>query len=205
VGEDRVDPAPVLAPSAAGGPGDELWTPRRARRLAERLLGDLPCRLAHSLQAGARARSVVQAVPETDADLLIMAAVLHDVGYAPALHRTNFHPLDGAVFLLRLGAPERLAALVAHHSEAWLLASARGLLPALGRFPHEQSPVSDAVTYADMTSGPCGEPLTVADRLADIARRHASEPAALRTARSAREPLLRAAAERVIQRAPRRQ
>jgi hypothetical protein len=140
-------------------------------------------------------------VPSADARLLVTAALLHDVGYAPALQRTQFHPIDGGTFLLDLGAPERLASLVAHHSEAWLLAYARGLLPALSRFPREHGPVADALTCADMTSGPCGTPMTVTDRLADITARHGHEPPALRWARAAREPFLRAAVERVNHRA----
>jgi len=173
------------------------WTPDWARDVAREVLADLPCRLAHSLQAGAQAEHVMRAVPPADAQLLVTAALLHDIGYAPALHRTAFHPLDGATFLLELGASERLAGLVAHHSEAWLLASTKGLLTALNRFPNERSPVTDAVTYADMTAGPCGAPMDVTDRLADITARHAHEPSALRSARSARQPLLRAAVARV--------
>ena len=34
-----------------------------------------------------------------DADLLEAAAWLHDIGYAPSLVATGFHPLDGARYL----------------------------------------------------------------------------------------------------------
>ena len=103
------------------------WSPEHARELTTRLLHGLPDRLAHSLQAARQARRVVETVPTPDADLLEAAAVLHDIGYAHALRLTGFHPIDGATFLLMLGAPDRLAALVAHHSESWLLADAAGL------------------------------------------------------------------------------
>jgi HD superfamily phosphodiesterase len=58
--------------------------------------------------------------------VLIAAAYLHDIGYAPTLARTGFHPLDGAVHLRELGE-ERLAGLVAHHSGAETEARLRGL------------------------------------------------------------------------------
>jgi HD superfamily phosphodiesterase len=147
-----------------------------------------------------QARRVAGAVPTPDADLLESAAVLHDIGYAPALRQTGFHPIDGAMFLLMLGAPDRLAALVAHHSESRLLADAAGLGAALSRFHREDGPVSDALAYADMTAGPTGAAMTVRARLADIMIRHADEAPGLLAARRARTPRLIAAARRVQQR-----
>jgi hypothetical protein len=49
--------------------------------------------------------------------VLVAAACLHDLGYAPALIETGFHGLDGARHLRALGY-ERLAGLVAYHSGA---------------------------------------------------------------------------------------
>jgi hypothetical protein len=34
-------------------------------------------------------------VPAADRPVLIAAAWLHDIGYAPGLPETGFHPLDG--------------------------------------------------------------------------------------------------------------
>ena len=153
--------------------------------------------MAHSLLAGVQARRVRATVPVADADLLVSAALLHDIGYAPALRQTGFHPIDGADFLVMLGAPYRLAALVAHHSESHLLAAAHGLLPELARFRREEGPVTDALAYADMTAGPDGTPMSVPDRLADIAARHAHEDPELVAARRARVPQLLAASRRV--------
>jgi HD domain-containing protein len=200
----------TLASYAPGGAGsDQLgldlldwpeqlrWSSGHARWLARRLLRGLPDRMAHSLLAGVQARRVRATVPIADADLLVSAALVHDIGYAPALRHTGFHPIDGANFLLMLGAPHRLAALVAHHSESHLLAAAHGLLPELSRFRREQGPVADALAYADMTAGPHGTPMSVPDRLADIAARHAHEDPELVAARGARVPLLLAAAQRV--------
>jgi HD superfamily phosphodiesterase len=51
-----------------------------------------------------------------DGDVLVAAAFLHDVGYAPSLNRLGFHPGDGARFLRGHGQ-DRLAYLVAITSE----------------------------------------------------------------------------------------
>jgi hypothetical protein len=178
-------------------PGHRRWTPRHAYVLATRALQSLPQRMAHSLLAGVQAQRVRATVSAADGDLLVSAALLHDIGYSPALVKRGFHPIDGANFLVDLGAPMRLAALVAHHSEVRFLAAANGLLSELSKFPREEGPVADALAYADMTAGPDGAPMTVQDRLDDIAARHAHEDPALLAARLARVPYLLAATERV--------
>jgi hypothetical protein len=177
------------------------WSPGQARALTTSLLRGHPNRLAHSLRAGLQARRVLAAVLAEDADLFVSAALLHDIGYAPALRQTGFHSIDGATFLMTLDAPYRLAALVAQHSESRLLAEAAGVLAALSRFRREEGPVTDALAYADMTSGPTGAPMSVPDRLADIAARHAHEDPVMQAARLARVPRLMAAARRVQERA----
>jgi hypothetical protein len=48
---------------------------------------------------------------------LVAVAWLHDIGYAPVLQHTGLHQLDGARWLRSLEY-ERLARIVAHHSEA---------------------------------------------------------------------------------------
>ena len=177
--------------------GHQRWSSTHACLLATQLLTDRPDRLAHSLLAGQHAQRVRSTVAPADGELLVAAALLHDIGYSPTLVDTGFHPLDGANHLALLGAPHRLASLVAHHSEARYLAAARGLDRELSRFRREEGPVMDALVYADMTSGPTGTPMTLTDRLADIAIRHDGEDAELLAARLARVPHLIAAGERV--------
>lgn len=178
-------------------PSHASWDPGTAYLLTVRLLHDLPARLAHSLLAGQQAQRVRGTVPRADRDVLVSAALLHDIGYSPALVQSGFHPLDGANYLLLAGAQHRLAALVAHHSESRLIAAAGGHLAELSRFRREEGPVMDALVHADMTAGPTGEPMNVPDRLADIVARHAHEDPDLLAARLARVPFLLAAAERV--------
>jgi hypothetical protein len=190
----------VAAPEARADGRLGEWGPDGARAKVAFLLREFPDRLAHSLCAGEKARRLSGAVSGDDADLLVSAALLHDIGYSSALCRTGFHPLDGAIYLLGAGAPYRLAALVAHHSEARLLAEPAGLLPSLSMFRRERGAVTDALTYADMTAGPDGKPMSLGDRLSDIEARHRDDGSALVAARRHRVPRLRAAAIRTERR-----
>lgn len=62
--------------------------------------------------------------------------------------------------------------LVAHHSCARFEADERGLAAELTEeFQDERSAVTDALWYADMTTGPDGDPVDVAGRLAEIRHR----------------------------------
>lgn len=112
-------------------------------------------------------------MPEEDADLVLTAAWLHDIGYATGLAETGFHPLDGARYARSLGAPERVCCLIANHTHAWIEAGVRGLADTLAsEFPAERSTVADALTFADMTTGPGGDPVTVEERLVEILERY---------------------------------
>jgi len=62
-----------------------------ARDLTRRLLAEpLPRRWAHSQGVGRKAESIAYLVGE-DAGILVCAAWLHDIGYAPALVTTGMH------------------------------------------------------------------------------------------------------------------
>jgi hypothetical protein len=126
------------------------------------------------------------------------AAAAHDVGYARALNRLGFHAVDGARFLRAYGQ-ERLACLVAHHSGACFEAEERGLVEVLAAFPVEDGPVMDALTFADMTTGPAGQPMTLEQRISDVQRRYRADDPVHRAIVRAR-PLLQAAIDRTRQR-----
>src|SRR6266702_1626487 len=72
------------------------WAEEQARSL----LSPLGQRWLHTKGVVKRAQEVGNAFNEEDRVLLIAAAYLHDIGYAPSLHRMDFHPLDGAHYLL---------------------------------------------------------------------------------------------------------
>ena len=133
----------------------------------------LPRRWAHSQGVAAQARTLAP-ILGPDADLLTAAAWLHDIGYAPDLIDTGFHPLDGARYLRDTQeASETLCQLVAHHSCAINEASERGLANALTQeFGAAPRNLTDALTYCDMTTGPDGRHLRVGQRLAEIHARY---------------------------------
>jgi len=135
------------------------------------LVGPLGRRWRHSEAVAGVARELAHLLAPDDADVLVASAYLHDVGYAPELVMSGFHPLDGARHVLALGHV-RLAGLVAHHSAARQEARLRGLHHALAEFDDERSVVSAALAYCDLTTGPSGEPMTPRQRLLDVQVRY---------------------------------
>ena len=162
-----------------------------AEAIARDFLGDEGTRLAHVHTAGSMADRLGVLFGADEAALLVAAATLHDVGYSPRIAQTGFHPLDGALYLRSIGLSERLCSLVAHHSEADMLAAQYGVLDLDERFPRERSLLADALVYADMHSAPDGRKIRAEHRLADIARRRPDPVEAVRATR------LRAAMARV--------
>ncbi len=139
------------------------------------LLSSLESRWAHSQDVAARARVVATTLrDEADRSHLIAAAYMHDVGHSPALRTTGFHPLDGARYL-RDARYERLAGLVAHHSEARFQAELLGYGEALAEFPREVSETAEALTYCDLTTGPSGGVVTFEERIEELFNRYPPE------------------------------
>jgi HD superfamily phosphodiesterase len=138
---------------------------------AERLLSPLGDRWKHVRAVGERARSVAPMLDHEDGHYLVATAYLHDIGYAPQLQRTGLHQLDGASYIRSLGAI-RLARLVAHHSEARFEIRLRGFGEELAAYEREESWVSDALTFCDLTTGPTGRRMTVEDRIAEVEQRY---------------------------------
>lgn len=149
-----------------------------AARNAEQLLSPLGNRWLHVRQVAEQARQVVGTVPTADRDLLVAAAYLHDIGYAPSLATTGFHPLDGARWIRDIGPGGRLACLVAHHSCAIHEARVRGLDETLlAEFIPEDSATYDALVFCDMTTGPTGDIVLFEDRIREIRLRYGSDHA----------------------------
>ncbi|QWF84154.1 HD domain-containing protein [Amycolatopsis sp. CA-230715] len=165
---------PAIAGNAAPGRALSEW----ARLTAHRLLSEaLPRRWAHTQGVARRAAEIGTAFPPTDRETLVAAAWLHDLGYTPALVRTGFHPVDGAEFLAACGVPNRVCALVAHHTGAAAVAELVGLSGELAKFPDERGAVRDALWFCDMTTSPDGAPVTFADRMTELrARRGPDDP-----------------------------
>lgn len=173
---------------------DASWGETVARALLEE---PLPHRWEHSRGVAATARALAP-VLGPHADAVTAAAWLHDIGYAPTLHDSGFHPLDGALYLRDVQHADSLVCrLVAHHSCAIFEAVERGLAADLLReFTPAPRDLADALIYCDMTTGPQGQPMTVEWRLAEIRDRYGPGHVVSRAlARSA--PELAAAVARV--------
>jgi HD superfamily phosphodiesterase len=159
-----------------------------AKREAEQHLSSLGSRWVHTLGVVHRAKLVAGTAPAEERATLIAAAYVHDIGYAPEIEETGFHPLDGARWL-RTQGQEDLARLVAHHSGARFEADARGLLDELDEFPEEQSVVADLLTYCDLTTDQEGREVTFPARLAGINSRYPGDSDVSRSMRAAADPL----------------
>jgi len=145
--------------------------PQWAERVSRRLLAPLGMRWRHTVGVAERARMVGEAMDPDEAELLLAAAYVHDVGYAPELAKTGFHPVDGARFV-RGSGHERLSGLVAYHSGAAAESIERGLEGELAEFVDERSIVSRALTYCDLTTDSDGLPAEPVERLAEIRERY---------------------------------
>ena len=145
-----------------------------AEQTAARLLGSLGDRWLHTAGVARRAAELAEPLG-LEPDVLVAAAWLHDIGYAQVAVVTGFHPLDGARYIAGLLWPARIADLVAHHSGARFVATARGLSPELAAYRDEGGPMSDALTYADQTVGVTGQRVALSERRAEMLRRHGSE------------------------------
>ena len=160
-----------------------------ARLAEERLAESLPRRWRHVRSVARRARWVAKelALP----DDLVTAAWLHDIGYAPELAETGFHPLDGARYLRRVGVDGQVVSLVAYHSCAQIEAEVRGLGAELAsEFAPADSLLTDGLLYCDMTTGPDGGYVRPAERLVEIRGRYGPDHEVTRfVARAASEIL----------------
>lgn len=148
---------------------------KHARHLAHQLLADtLPRRWAHTVGVAAAAERLASVLAPHNADVIVAAAWLHDIGYAPAVATTGFHPLDGATYIAR-NAPAltETVSLIAHHSGALFEAHQRGLqLPF--RFPYESDELA-ILNAADLSTGPDGITVEPAARLAEVLVRYPPE------------------------------
>lgn len=121
------------------------------------------------------------------------AAWLHDIGYASLVHRTGFHPLDGARYLRRRGWTESVVSLVAHHTGARFEAEERGLSRELAEFSPPDSGLLDCLTYLDLCTGPDGSPVAPPRRVEEILTHYSADNPVHRGVTRSRLRLLEAA------------
>jgi hypothetical protein len=168
-----------------------MWSVERSGSLAREQLAGLGDRWAH-VQAIGRLAEVMLAAGLIGDDVA-SAAWLHDVGYAPDFAVTGFHPLDGARYLQRLGAPEAVVALVGSHTGARWEASERGLLDEWSKLPTPSDEDLDTLTLIDLVIGPTGQPVEPGTRIEEVLGRYSPADPTHRAVQASREALTRSA------------
>lgn len=159
------------------------WDVEDCRALARDLLCSLETRWRHV--EGVAARAV-----ELEAnDLLVSAAWLHDIGYAPGVVDSGMHAIDGAKYLVREGAPEALVSLVAFHTGAAYEAEERGLEGELDGYALPGQGDLDLLTFADLTTASNGGPIGYRARIDEIFRRYPPHHPVHRAVRRSRASL----------------
>jgi putative nucleotidyltransferase with HDIG domain len=150
-------------------------------------------RRAHSLAVGRKAEAAAVGVAAPLRAELVVAAVLHDIGYGHL--DTGLHALDGARFLAEFGFSRVVCNLVAHHTASTFEAEERGIdLSAYAAFAVNQDlgEAHAVLWWADMTTGPQGQDVTVEDRLDEICARYGPDDLVTRFIGRARPVLLAA-------------
>lgn len=168
-----------------------------ARSLAATMLSSQPRRFRHVEGAARAAAHVAARLPELPRGILISAAWLHDIGHAPDVERSGFHPLDGAVFLDDGGWDPMIVRLVAHHSHARLLAPYYNVEAELTQFAPVAGMLADAVTFADVVAGVDGTGVTVEECINELRSRTGATRAVPEIVREARFRLLRQSTDSV--------
>lgn len=152
-----------------------------ARMIAAGLLAEaLPRRWSHTVAVAAAAARLAGVLAPEASDEIVCAAWLHDIGYAPDLIETGFHPLDGAAYLTGATSggsdiPVEVIALVAHHTGAAFEAHERGLHDALAGYPMPDTAKLDILSCADLCSGPDGAAVDPAGRISEVLTRYPTD------------------------------
>ena len=173
------------------GPQYPVRMPGSPQHTAIRLLGDVGTRLPHTRTVARQAGMVSDLFDDGWRATIVDAAWLHDIGYNPALSISGFHPLDGARWLRAEGFAEETCSLVAWHTGAIHEAHERGLEDELrAEFAPPPPSALDALTWADLTSSPSGDPVSPEVRLEEILTRYEPGSAVHRAIVAGRDGLL---------------
>ena len=121
---------------------------------------------------GVAARAIAMSQSDDAEDPVVSAAWLHDVGYAPVAQDSGLHALDGARYLMGVGASPIVVSLVAFHTGAEFEAEERGLAGELATVPRPDQSLLDALILCDLTVSPAGDPVAVGPRLDEIVSRY---------------------------------
>lgn len=121
---------------------------------------------------GVAARAVALSQSNKTEDPVVQAAWLHDVGYAAAARDSGLHALDGARYLMEVGASPIVISLVAFHTGAEFEAEERGLAHELAMVGRPDQSMLDVLILCDLTVSPAGDTVDVGSRLDEIISRY---------------------------------
>lgn len=146
-----------------------------------------PARLQHMRDASRVAADVaaVLGLSPVASQQLARAALAHDIGYAPAVMQTGYHPLDGAFFLEACGEDPWIVEAVLRHSRA---GAGDHLPPAIrqayaARVPRAEAAwLVEATTLCDWRAAGVGGRVSLGQRFWDIVERHPGNEAKARRA-----------------------
>lgn len=148
-------------------------TVESAKGLCYAKLEKNPDILNHTLGVVHNCRNLIKvhSLSKQDAELLLTAAYLHDIGHSEDINVTGFYQFDAYKHLLFSGWDLEVCSLVLHHSEARY-------------YPHQKDPeiqsafkkalpkrleeVYKLLNLADMTSNSRGEHVSFKERFLDI-------------------------------------
>lgn len=150
-----------------------------AYRFAGELLScGMPRRFLHTKGVAEAGERLARVLAPRHLNDIVSAAWLHDVGYAPDLVDTGFHPVDGARYARGVGFSPNVVSLIAHHTGAVIEARERGLQDPLAMFPFPLDVVELAIlSCADLCTGPDGTPVDPGDRITEVLQRYpATDP-----------------------------
>jgi hydroxymethylpyrimidine pyrophosphatase-like HAD family hydrolase len=155
--------------------------------LLETLFAEHMPRLAHMRDASAFARDLRASfgMDAVHGELLERSSLLHDVGYAPALRRFGYHPLDGALYLDGHGEHPWVVEGVLRHSQA---DRRTDRFPGVSEEYALRSSIPEAawlvraVTVCDWRSAGVGGRVSFSRRVQDIALRNPHNPDKIRRA-----------------------
>jgi putative nucleotidyltransferase with HDIG domain len=145
----------------------DCWVPWLAEVFA-----DNPDRYEHSLAVWRRAVEVRRVLPVDEREVLVLAALLHDIGRAGDPGNRRPHGFVGAQLLDAAGLPD-VAAVVAHHSGARFEAHLRGMAHHDRWDPPRH--LVDLLTYLDRTTSSTGTQVTLTERRAELEARYGAE------------------------------
>lgn len=150
-------------------------------------LKELPVRKKHTEAVAKRMEELTENASSFVKSYCYSIGLLHDIGYGHV--KTGHHAIDGALYLQTTVLSD-LAPYVAWHSTSEHEAQARKLTIDFDKPLNKH--INDQLWYADFTTSPQGEPVTVNERLEEIRTRYSPDSQVIEALNNATEKMIQA-------------